>query len=345
MRLLIHARLAAAITVAMIALTATAEAQEVIVPGNRITNPGAENGLAAWTNAGFGVGRYGVAGGPTVETASQFGLGAQFFAGITGGATLSQEVDLTDLASKLDQPGYALQGTAYLGAATTSSDDPTVAFQPLGADGALLGAPTLLGPSSSAERRGETVLVSCVTKVPTPPGTRRVRITLAAGGATGQPSSAAVDRVSIGPASQAIPPASGGASTRAAGADCTPYSPPLAPAPVQPAPVQPTQPATPGPTSTPDARVARPTLTALRLSRTSLSVRSSQKARVTVLVEQATRTASGKRKWKRTKSMTLTTPAARFVRRQFARLPAGTYRVSARVLGRSKVSRRLYDFR
>lgn len=340
-----HARLTAALVVTLIALTATAEAQEVIVPGNRLTNPGAENGLAAWTNAGFGVGRYGSAGGPTAGTASQFGLGAQFFAGQTGGATLSQEVDFSDLAASLDQPGYALQGSAYLGAATTSSDDPTVSFQPLSTDGAPLGTATLLGPSSSAERRGETVLVSCFTKVPTPPGTRKVLVTLTAGGTSGQPSTAAVDRVSIGTAPPPVPPASGGAaSTRAAGGSCTPYSPPSAPVPVQPAPVQPAQPAAPGSTSTPGPQTARPSLTALRLTRSSVTVRTSKQARVTVLVERRMQTASGKRSWKRAKSMTLAAPMARLVRRQFARLPAGTYRVSARLVGRSKFSRRLYSF-
>ncbi len=328
----------------MAMFAAAALGQEVTSQLNRVANPGAESGsLSPWTGSGFQIGRYGSGPAPSTVISAQFGLGARYFAAVTAGGTVVQDVDFSDIAGSIDRPGYKLSASAYLGAAQGSNDDPTIVFQPLDAAGAPLGASTSIGPSTDADRKGQTVLVLCGTNVPAPVGTRRVRVTLIAGGSPSS-SSAAVDRVSLEPARTPTPPSSGARARQspapASTTGCEAYSPPRAPLPASPAPMPPPPPPTIPSTDPLGPQTKRPTrLTAVRFGRSTVALRASRSARVRVTIERAGRSGNrGARRWKRCKTLTVSAVANKLVTRRFARLARGTYRLSARIAGQRTAS-------
>lgn len=322
------------VAVGMLSLTTgIAMAQETTSSGNRIANPGAETGvLDPWVVNGFVVSAYGVGTAPSRQSAGLDALGQQFFAGLNAGATLRQDVSFEDRATSIDQSGFVLEARGYLGAAAGTRDDPVVAFQPLGADGSELGAPSTIGPSTDSDRRGETRLVLCSRKVNAPVGTRKVRVTVTAGGGT-----AAVDRLSLEEAPIFSPVGSGGTN---APSGCESVSQPPSATPPAAPPAPPSAPSSPAPrteTAKPEPRTAA--LTAFRFTRNSVTIRLSRRSRVMVRIERAT-IRTKRTTWKRTKSLTITAPAHRMITRRFARLPRGRYRFVARAEGSGSVSRR-----
>jgi len=83
-------------------------------------------------------------------------------------------------------------------------------------------------------------------------------------------------------------------------------------------------------------RAAFGKLTALRLSRTTVKIRTSHTARVAVVLERALTNNRRSRRWKRHKAFAVSTAANAVVTRRFRRLRNGTYRLTARLGGQRR---------
>ena len=203
-------RLAATAVATSVVLVAGAGFAAAYPPGNRVVNPGAEDGtLAGWQSTGFTSEPYGsLARYPPAARPGFSGDGVRLFAANTTGARLTQIVDVADLARSIDAGGQQLYFGADLGAAAGSSDTIELAFEPLGASGEPLGERVVIGAPTDGDRGGTTSTVPCNTGVTVPPGSRGVRLTLDAIGAPGA-NLAFADAVYVSTESLAAPPIGG----------------------------------------------------------------------------------------------------------------------------------------
>lgn len=178
-----------------IALTAASAPAVAATPSsNRVANPGAENGLAGWQGAGFGVASYDAEAIPRYPAPLFPGdvpggshrvfdanLGTQLFSGTTGGA-ISQIVDLADLADVIDSGNQDLSFGGLLGGRRGQTGAARIVIQALDAAGAQVGSAYAVGNPSDRDRQSQTASLSCVSSLKAPVGTRRVQVRLEAVG-------------------------------------------------------------------------------------------------------------------------------------------------------------------
>ena len=172
-------------------------------PGNRLVNPGAEDGLAGWSGEGFGLASYDTDGiprypAPFFATRPPADLGARVFSAAGDGA-ISQVVDFSDLAGAIDGGGQALSGGGLLGGRGGRAGGARLVVQPLDAGGRALGAPYVAGPPSDVDRQFKTALMQCYFSTRAPVGMRAALVRLEAVG------HGLADRLSVAPITVAIP--------------------------------------------------------------------------------------------------------------------------------------------
>lgn len=147
------------------------------VPGNRVSNPGAEDGTAApWTASdGTVTALYGDdLRGPGAGFAAARNFGERYFGFPPGGGTLSQDIASPGLAD--DEITF---GATTMGRDT--ADRGSVRLLALDADGVVVAeqGATGLGPAPTPD--GAVIATALAGRVVLPPATRSVRIVVAAG--------------------------------------------------------------------------------------------------------------------------------------------------------------------
>ena len=175
-----------------------------LAAGNLLRNPGAEEGLAHWTAAGVIAVDYGTDPYPGVAAGEALGAGARMFAGgpVLSG-TLTQAVDLRNLAPEIDAGGATATLAALVGGYRAEADAGSVALHYTGPDGSPVGGATELPPVSAFERGHAVTLLRRETSAAIPPLARTAIVTLTAQRSTGTFADAYFDDVAL---TVAVPP-------------------------------------------------------------------------------------------------------------------------------------------
>jgi hypothetical protein len=192
------------------------------LPGNVLTNPGAEGGTAAtddmsspappgWTRTGaFTSVRYGTVAGvvpfPSRRVSEVLAAGDAFFAAGPGkGGSATQVVDLRDAAPEIDMGRGTIALSAALGGYRASGDGAIVEATFRAPGGASLGS-VRIGPVTAADRANATTLLPRRADAPIPPLTRTVAVTLRSTPASGSYDDAYFDSVSLVPRTGGLVP-------------------------------------------------------------------------------------------------------------------------------------------
>jgi hypothetical protein len=190
--------------------------------GNRLANPGAEQGPAANGDAagprppawgrtgGFTSVRYGAVGAGnapflSLSAAEALGAGDAFFAaGPAGAASLTQVVDVSTAAPEIDGGAGAVSLSALLGGYRESPDAATVAAEFRDPFGERIGA-LALDTITPAERANATMLAARAADGVIPPLTRTIAVTVRAGAPGGSYNDAYADDLALIPRIGALP--------------------------------------------------------------------------------------------------------------------------------------------
>jgi hypothetical protein len=190
--------------------------------GNRLQNPGAEQGPAthddaagprppAWERTGgFTSVRYGAIGAgnapfPSRLAAEALGAGDAFFAAGPGGAaSLTQVVDVSTSAPEIDGRRGGVRLSALLGGYRESPDAAAVAAEFRDPFGRRIGAVTL-DTVTPEERAHATMLASRAAEAPIPPLTRTIAVTVRAGTPGGSYNDAYADDLALIPRIGTLP--------------------------------------------------------------------------------------------------------------------------------------------
>jgi hypothetical protein len=156
---------------------------------NRIVNGGAEAGLSGWEGSGWIVNQdwHAEPPAPIFFVHGNLETGPVFEA-TSGGATLTQTDNLSDLAEAIEAGTQELWVEGDFGGSGTGTDGVGLTVQLLDAAGGPVGDPYEYGPPTREDRLNATLIVPCSGTINVPPGVRAARITLQAAGPTGQPS-------------------------------------------------------------------------------------------------------------------------------------------------------------
>ncbi len=209
-----------------------APAQASVPAGNLLANPGAEAGAGApnasaiipppsWTTTGeLTAVQYGAGGFPTPADSSQFGGGANFFAGgNVATSTGEQVVNVSAAQPEIDGGRVAGALSAFLGGFATQTDNARVTATFLGGSGATLG--TLeIGPVTPADRGNQTRLLPRGASRAVPACTRSIRVVITATRVEGTYNDGYADNVGLSLAGS-------GAATAAGGTSCAAVAPPV----------------------------------------------------------------------------------------------------------------------
>lgn len=149
---------------------------------NQIVNAMGENGLSGWDANGFVVAQSGQPNTPPSDD------GPDVFMATVGGATMTQTVSLTGVASAIDSSDEMLQTYGFFGGSGAGPDGVGMTVQLLDGNGKPVGAPTQVGPASASDRLNGTLVVPCQANIVVPPGVRAAQVTLTAAGSPTQPS-------------------------------------------------------------------------------------------------------------------------------------------------------------
>ena len=185
------------------------------LPGNVLTNGGAEAGTAAtddtsspappgWTRTGaFTSVRYGTVAGlvpfPTRRVSEVLAAGDAFFAGGPGkGGTATQLADVRDAAPEIDMGKGTIALSAALGGYRSSTDGAIAEATFRGPAGGSLGS-VRIGPVTAADRGGATTLLPRRVDARIPPLTRTIAVTLRSTTPAGSYDDAYFDSVSLVP--------------------------------------------------------------------------------------------------------------------------------------------------
>jgi hypothetical protein len=212
-------------------------------------DPGAEDlALVAWQTAGTASVAYGTANVPA--NPGLYGEGTRLFAFQAPAATLTQTVDLSDLAASTDGSGVLLSIGGVFGASGTRPDAAQLTAQPLDAAGTPLGPPGVVGPATPEDRKNATTGAPCNASLAAPPGTRAVRVSVTSAGGADGVNTAFVDNLYLTTATVAFT-ATGDVSPAGCFRDTTHF-----PLPVPPPPSAPPAPAPQTPSKKPLPKLA-----------------------------------------------------------------------------------------
>jgi hypothetical protein len=255
---------------------ATAPAARADPPGNRIVDPGAEDpALSAWQAAGTASVPYGSPNVPVDPGLAGAG-GSRLFAFQTPSASLTQTVDLSDLAPSIDATGVRVSVGGTFGASGARTDTAQLTTQPLDAGGTAIGTSRTVGPATPEDRGNATVGTPCNQQLEVPPGTRAVRVDVTSTGGADGANTAFADNLYVTTAEVAFT-ATGVITAAGCYRDITSF--PSLPAPV---PVPPTAPSPPPKTPLPKlaALVSMSTKTKCRKTPARFRVKPSQRTAV-----------------------------------------------------------------
>jgi len=159
---------------------------------NLIQNPGAESGPSSGSGAipvpvpGWNVvnsatvASYGAQGVAGTQSPGSPNRGSQFFIGGPGGQTLSsltQTIDLTNLAEPVDFGRVGFRIAAYLGGVAGQDDSALLAAVFNDSNGDSVGTSNLIGPTNFARNNTTGMLLRQRTGM-IPPGTRTITLVL-----------------------------------------------------------------------------------------------------------------------------------------------------------------------
>lgn len=148
--------------------------QPELVPGNLLTNPGAESAELVWAPSSVEVRPYGTAGLPSAEEASSRRLGARAFVSLIDGGSLTQTVSLSGPVRHL---GFGVR----LGGADDAGARGLMQVELLDADGARVVAASLAtGSLDRVETGGGALHFKSGVIYDVPATVRSVRATVAA---------------------------------------------------------------------------------------------------------------------------------------------------------------------
>lgn len=194
-------------------------------PVSRVLNPGAEAGLAHWHASSFSLASY---DGDRVlrypaprqlpPLLSNWQIGSWLF---SGEGSISQVVDLSDLATAIDTGAQVLYVDGLLGGFAGQQGSVRLVAQPLDASGTALGAPLVAGPPSVRDRQDLSALVLCAAYTTAAPvGTRQLLVGLQSIGGRGladrividtalrvSPAFGPLTRIADGPGCKSLEPA------------------------------------------------------------------------------------------------------------------------------------------
>ncbi len=155
--------------------------------GNRLINPGAEDGLAGWQGTGFGLASYESDAiprfpAPNFVAGPDWQLGERLFSAGGPGA-IWQIADFADLAGSIDGGQQYLSWGGLLGGRGGQPGGARLVVQPLDATGGALGEPYVVGNPSDRDRQSRTALLPCRAETGTAPvGMRAALVMLEAVG-------------------------------------------------------------------------------------------------------------------------------------------------------------------